>query len=77
MAAVLEVLKLNKSFGSNQVVNDLSFRVEAGDVFGFLGPNGAGKTTTIWMQRTLQDISQQAYLYFLRCIAGVLPDPFR
>jgi len=38
---------LGKSFGSVHALQDLSLRVEPGEVFGFLGPNGAGKTTTI------------------------------
>jgi len=46
---VLEVSNLSKSFKGKKVVDDVSFQVEAGDVFGFLGPNGAGKTTTIRM----------------------------
>lgn len=47
MTYALEVEKLNKTFGSKQVVYNLSFNVGKGDIFGFLGPNGAGKTTTI------------------------------
>lgn len=46
---VLQVRGLNKSFGRRHVVQDASFDVYAGEVFGFLGPNGAGKTTTIKM----------------------------
>lgn len=38
---------LSKSYGSNRVVDQLSFTVRAGEVFALLGPNGAGKTTTI------------------------------
>jgi ABC-2 type transport system ATP-binding protein len=38
---------LSKSFGDTQAVEDVSFEVEPGQVFGLLGPNGAGKTTTI------------------------------
>lgn len=48
-ATVLEVSRINKSFGDKKVVSDLSFSVMKGDVFGFLGPNGSGKTTTIRM----------------------------
>lgn len=40
---------LVKRFGSTTAVDDVSFSVEPGEVFGFLGPNGAGKTTTIRM----------------------------
>ena len=47
MAAIIEVDKLTKSYGSKRGINDVSFQVEEGEVFGFLGPNGAGKTTTI------------------------------
>lgn len=45
----LTVTDVTKRFGDFTAVEDLSFRVRAGRVFGFLGPNGAGKTTTIRM----------------------------
>ena len=44
---ILEDLK--KSYDGIRAVNDVSFKVEKGDIYGFLGPNGAGKTTTIRM----------------------------
>jgi len=44
---------LTKRFGSLVAFEDLSFEVEAGEVFGFLGPNGAGKTTTVRTLATL------------------------
>jgi ABC-2 type transport system ATP-binding protein len=44
---------LTKRFGERLAVDDVSFDVEAGEVFGFLGPNGAGKTTTVRMLATL------------------------
>src|SRR5712692_3815770 len=47
MAAIIEVEKLTKRYGSKRGIADVSFQVEEGKVFGFLGPNGAGKTTTI------------------------------
>jgi ABC-2 type transport system ATP-binding protein len=46
---VLEVKNLQKSFGSIRAVQDISFSVEAGEVFTIIGPNGAGKTTTLEM----------------------------
>jgi ABC-2 type transport system ATP-binding protein len=46
---VIEVRGLRKTFGDVVAVDDLSFSVPAGEIFGFLGPNGAGKTTTIRM----------------------------
>jgi ABC-2 type transport system ATP-binding protein len=49
MAPVLEVANLTKRFGEFTAVDDVSFRVEAGETLGVLGPNGAGKTTTIHM----------------------------
>ena len=45
----IAVEALTKRFGSTVAVNDISFTVEAGEIFGFLGPNGAGKTTAIKM----------------------------
>ncbi|HWD73273.1 MAG TPA: ABC transporter ATP-binding protein [Actinomycetota bacterium] len=44
---------LTKRFGSRVAFEDLSFEVEAGEIFGFLGPNGAGKTTTVRVLATL------------------------
>jgi ABC-2 type transport system ATP-binding protein len=47
MAAIIEVENLTKSYGGKRGIEDVSFHVDEGEVFGFLGPNGAGKTTTI------------------------------
>ena len=47
MDAALEVANLSKAFNGTQIVDDVSFSVKAGEVFGLIGPNGAGKTTTI------------------------------
>jgi len=46
---VLQINHLSKSFGKKKIIDDISFEVYAGEIFGFLGPNGAGKTTTIKM----------------------------
>jgi ABC-2 type transport system ATP-binding protein len=48
-APAIEVLGLTKQFGAFVAVNNVSFTVQRGQIFGFLGPNGAGKTTTIRM----------------------------
>ena len=49
MSAVIEVDRLVKRFGAFTAVDDLSFSVNEGEVFGLLGSNGAGKTTAIRM----------------------------
>src|SRR5438094_10338858 len=49
----VEAKGLSKTFGDVKAVQDVSFRVEKGEVFAFLGPNGAGKSTTIKMLCTL------------------------
>src|SRR5262245_56797386 len=48
-SAALVVRGLTRRFGDFTAVNNVSFEVPAGEIFGFLGPNGAGKTTTIKM----------------------------
>jgi ABC-2 type transport system ATP-binding protein len=50
---VIVVERLTKRFGERIAVDDVSFSVGTGEVFGFLGPNGAGKTTTVRMLGTL------------------------
>ena len=47
MEHIIEIERLNKSFGEVHAVNDLSFHVKRGELFAFLGVNGAGKSTTI------------------------------
>ena len=44
---MIEVSHLVKKYGSHYAVNDLTFRVDRGQIYGFLGPNGAGKSTTM------------------------------
>ncbi len=49
MENIIEVEKLKKNFGDFTAVNQISFQIKKGEIFGFLGPNGAGKSTTIRM----------------------------
>jgi ABC-2 type transport system ATP-binding protein len=49
----IETKSLSKSFGDVKAVDDISFSVESGEIFGFLGPNGAGKSTTMMILTTL------------------------
>ena len=47
--SLLRAVHLAKSYGSRQIVRDLSLEVKAGEIVGLLGPNGAGKTTAFYM----------------------------
>ena len=83
---MIELQHLRKEYGSLVAVKDLTFRLEAGDIFGFIGPNGAGKTTTIKMLATLlRPSSGRAFIAGLdvaeqveqvRAIIGYMPDFF-
>src|SRR5689334_15729832 len=55
--AVIEAQGLTKRYGKGVVVDQISFGIRKGEVFGLLGPNGAGKTTTILMMLGLTEIS--------------------
>jgi ABC-2 type transport system ATP-binding protein len=80
---ILEVKKLRKEYDGNRVVNDISFTVDTGEIFGILGPNGAGKTTTLEMIEALRPIdggeaiidgiNVAEHPYDVRSIIGVQP----
>ncbi len=46
---MIQVKNVKKSFGKHEVIQNINFSIEAGEIYGFLGPNGAGKTTTMNM----------------------------
>src|SRR4030042_5764183 len=67
----LEVKALTKRYGSARGVEDLSFGIEKGEIFGYLGPNGAGKTTTIrCLMGLLRPTSGQCHLLGEKVIPG-------
>ncbi len=70
MAPVIQVNHLSKQFKEVKAVDDLSFTVNAGDVYGFLGQNGAGKSTTIRMLLTLAKPSQGQIDIFGRSLSN-------
>ena len=57
MDDAIRVEGLTKQFGSFTAVDDVSFHVKSGEIFGILGPNGAGKTTTLEIIEGLQKAS--------------------
>lgn len=86
MNVVLELRNVSKLMGSKRLVDNLSFSVFEGEIFGFLGPNGAGKTTTIKMITGLYSISEgEIYIagknvktHFekaLRGVGGIIENP--
>src|SRR3990172_9941715 len=83
----VQVSSLMKRYGELQAVDNISFRVERGEVFSLLGPNGAGKTTTIEILEGLRarDGGEVAVLgldpwnsgYELHKKVGIMPQGFR
>ncbi len=55
---MIEVISISKNFDNIKAVQQISFNVKKGQIFGFLGPNGAGKSTTINMLNTLLEPDQ-------------------
>jgi len=85
-AAMLVIDHLRKEYKNLVALEDLSFTLEPGDIFGFIGPNGAGKTTTIRMVATLlvptagtayvDGIDVTRYPEEVRSVMGYMPDFF-
>lgn len=64
MQKVLEINHLTKKFGSLTAVNDISFSVEKGNVYGLLGPNGSGKSTTLGVILNILNPTQGTWKWF-------------
>jgi ABC-2 type transport system ATP-binding protein len=56
MKNIIEVENLRKKYSDKIAVDNISFKVRKGEIFGILGPNGAGKTTTMEMMESMRDI---------------------
>lgn len=67
---MIEVSELSKRFGGKVAVDQLSFKVEPGEVLGFLGPNGAGKSTTMRMITGFIPATSGSARICGHCIAG-------
>lgn len=64
MNTILTVHQLSKYFGSIRAVQQLSFSIEKGNVYGILGPNGSGKSTTLGMILNVVNPSQGSFQWF-------------
>lgn len=73
MATVIEAKHLTKRFGDLTAVDRISFKVNAGEVFGFLGPNGAGKSTAINMFTTILEPTSGTAVV---CGHDILKEPY-
>ena len=58
----LIIENLSKSFGSNRIIDSISFSVPQGSIFGLLGENGAGKTTTMKMITGLSKFAEKKFI---------------
>src|SRR5262249_61136352 len=83
---MIEVIHFTKHYGDFVAVDDLSFSIGQGEIFGFIGPNGAGKSTTIRFLATLlrptagegrvSGHSVTAEPMAVRRVIGFMPDDF-
>jgi branched-chain amino acid transport system ATP-binding protein len=72
--AMLEVEGLTKQFGGLIANNDISFRVEEGEILGLIGPNGAGKSTLFELLTGFCPVDRGAVRFQGRSIVGLRPD---
>ncbi|MFK8266108.1 ABC transporter ATP-binding protein [Capnocytophaga cynodegmi] len=64
METILEASNLSKNFGGFRAVDNISFRIEKGNVYGLLGPNGSGKSTTLGMILNVVNVTSGTYQWF-------------
>ena len=83
---VLELKNVSKSFGKRKIIDNISLKVNSGEIFGFLGPNGSGKTTTIKMILRLIDSddgeikvngldNRKQFEQAMECIGAIVENP--
>lgn len=83
---VLELKNVSKSFGKRKIIDNISLKVNSGEIFGFLGPNGSGKTTTIKMILRLIDNDEgeikvngfdnrKQFEQAMECIGAIVENP--
>ena len=74
MSALLEATRIGKRFGGVQALQDVSFSIAAGEVFGLIGPNGAGKTTLFNVLTGIYAPDDGRFSFAGRDITGLTPD---
>lgn len=84
--SVLKVDKLCKKIGKKEILRDVSFEINKGDILAFIGPNGAGKTTTIKCILGLQKINSGSisingydikhdFVHAIECVGSIVEEP--
>jgi len=73
MKVILEAEGLSRNFGGLMAVNDVSFSVAEGEIFGLIGPNGAGKTTLFNLMTGLTPVSRGNLRFREEAITGLAP----
>jgi branched-chain amino acid transport system ATP-binding protein len=73
MTVLLEAQRLCRNFGGLKAVNEVSFQVNLGEIFGLIGPNGAGKTTLFNLMTGLTPVSSGTLSYQGVCLTGLPP----
>ena len=75
--SVIEIKNLEKSFGDNQILKDISFNVNKGDVISIIGPSGSGKSTTLRLINMLEEKSGGEILYHGKDIETIKRTTYR